>query len=301
LRTITRAGLIAAGTAVALAPVMTPAFATNTTPKLHTFNCESQGAIYGPCDPTQPGSIGWVKGPDASGDNDGFSLAITTDANQPDSVSYAGANIVNSAIQGIELSHVDALSFETQGFQGGGAPRISLTLSGGAIDGGTAYLDPQYCESRPDSNGWQLADFRQPQWNTTDACTIYTTFGTFQSGPWQDGEGPQIDGTYTAFDWMNWAASNGAQNEPTVSQVTLVQDAGPGTSYVDDLQLGDGDVGQPVTGTVITTEFTAPPGQKKREAVDRRRVPRAAARRPGGGTRAIMALARSMPGLSPIH
>lgn len=264
-------GLVLTAAATASAK---PGGGSSASPKLAFFNCASDGAIYGACDTNQPGSIDWVKGPDATGDSDGYSLAVTTDANNPGGtppagVSYAGANVLNTPIQGQTLDTVDALSFQTKGFQGGGAPRFSLILSGGAINGGTAFLDPEYCETAPDVNGWKTADFRQPSYDngangTEGSCTIYTTFGTFTDGPWQPGEGPDISGDFTAFDWMNWAASNGGVNEPTVSQIVFVQDAGPGTSYNDNLTFGDGPVQQPVTGTVTTTTFTAPPGPQKK-------------------------------------
>lgn len=262
-------GLVLSSAATASAK---PGGGNSTSPKLEFFNCASDGAIYGACDTNQPGSIDWIKGQDATGDTDGFSLAVTTNANDPGGtapagVSYAGANVLNTPIQDQPLNTVDALSFQTKGFQGGGAPRISLILSGGYINGGTAFLDPEYCETSPDANGWRTADFREPSYdqgaNATEAsCTIYTTFGTFTDGSWQPGEGPQIGGSYTAFDWMNWAASNGATNEPTVSQIVFVQDAGPGTSYNDNLVFGAGPVAQPVVATHTAT-FTAPPGQQK--------------------------------------
>jgi hypothetical protein len=231
----------------------------STAPKLVAFNCVSDGAIYGPCNTTQPGSSGWVKN-DAPGNTDGYSLALTTAANTPGAVSYAGANVLNTPVNGARLGLVAALSFQTNGYQGGGAPRISLMLS----NGGIAYLDPEYCQSAADPNGWRLADFREPSYTggaDPTNCTIYTNFGTFTTGPWQPGYGPQISGDYTAFDWMNWAASNGSSsNEPTVNQIILVQDSGPGTSYIDDLTLGTGPQTQPTAADHSVT-FTAPPGR----------------------------------------
>jgi hypothetical protein len=239
----------------------TPGGGQSTAPKLVAFNCVSEGAIYGPCNTTEPGSSGWVKN-DATGDADGYSFALTTAANTADAVSYAGANVLNTPVNGASLGHVAALSFQTNGYQGGGSPRISLVLS----NGGVAWLDPEYCQSTADVNGWRLADFRQPSYTggaDPTNCTIYTTFGTFTTGPWQSGYGPQIGGNYTAFDWMNWAAINGnINNEPTVSQIILVQDSGPGTSYIDDLTLGTGPQTQPTLAT-STAIFTAPPGQSK--------------------------------------
>ena len=253
--------------AAAVAVLATPAAAfaapgggQSTAPKLNAFNCVTDGAVYGPCNTTQPGTSGWVKN-DATGNRDGYSLALTTAANTASAVSYVGANVVNTPVNGADLGHVAALSFMTSGYQGGGAPRISLVLS----NGGVAYLDPEYCETAPDVNGWRLADFREPAYSggaDPTNCTIYTSFGVFTTGSWQPGEGPQISGEYTAFDWMNWAASNGGSAEPTVSQIILVQDSGPGTSYIDDLTLGTGPQTQP-TAADHTVTFTAPPGQSK--------------------------------------
>lgn len=235
--------IVAASAAAAV--VLFPAAASaspghSTAPKLEFFNCVTDGAAYGPCSTTQPGSADWVQTDAAHG----WSLALTTAANDPSAVSYVGENVLNVPVIGQTLADVTALGFDTTGFSGGGAPRLSLVMS----DGNVVFLDPATCGIS--SGDWTHADFRNIDPSagfvpgSSVPCTINSSYGTFTSGV---DPRPGFDETqYTAWNWLN-AASNGA----TIAQVLLVQDWGPGTSYNDNL-------------TFDNVVISAQPGQAKK-------------------------------------
>ena len=118
-------------------------------------------------------------------------------------------------IVGRYLSAVDFLSFDTMGYLGAGAPRISLTTFGD--DGNhTYFLSAFHCNDAL-SGGWVEADFI----HDTSSCFIF-----------RDSEIVGYAG------WAAVAAVAGANNE-TVTDWFLIVDEGPSITYVDRLVVQD--------------------------------------------------------------
>ena len=244
-KAIIASGAMAAAVLLPVAASASPG-GTSTAPKLQFFNCVTDGAAYGPCNTTQPGSANWVKTDAAHG----FSLALTTAVNDSSAVSYAGENVLNVPVIGQTLAQVTALGFDTSGFSDGGAPRLSLVMD----DGNVVWLDPSVCGTSV-GGGWTHADFRTAVKDAvynpaTDApCTINSTYGTFSSGVDPHPEDSIPATNFTAWNWLNEAALNAGNAH--IAQVLLVQDWGPGTSYNDNL-------------TLDSVVISAQPGQAKK-------------------------------------
>jgi hypothetical protein len=114
----------------------------------------------------------------------------------------------------LKLSQIDHLGFDSKGYLGNGAPRISLGTTGN--DGQhTYFLSAFYCNTAT-SGGWRTSDFI----NGTN-CTIYR------------------DGTPYAG-WAAAAAVADANNEVVVSNPNdwfLIVDEAPSLTYVDRLTV----------------------------------------------------------------
>jgi len=117
-------------------------------------------------------------------------------------------------IRGLTLAQITHLGFDSKGYLGAGAPRISLGTLG--TDGThTYFLSAFYCNN-PTSGGWRTSDFVH---DTTD-CVVYR------------------DATP-----MTWAAAvtlAGANNEvvaSTPSDWFLIVDEAPSLTYVDRLSV----------------------------------------------------------------
>jgi hypothetical protein len=118
-------------------------------------------------------------------------------------------------IRGLTLSQITHLGFDSKGFLGAGAPRISLGTLG--TDGAhTYFLSAFYCNDVL-TNGWRTSDFP----NDATACTI-----------WRDGT--------TELTWTAAEAIADANHETVVANPNdwfLIVDEGPSVTYVDRLTV----------------------------------------------------------------
>jgi len=122
-------------------------------------------------------------------------------------------------IRGRQLTAVNHLGFDTKGYLGAGAPRISLGTIDATLGNHTYFLSAFYC-NEPLSGGWVEADFIH---DTT--CQIFK-----DSNP---------------VPYPNWAAAAAAANangETVVASPNdwfLIVDEGPSVTYVDRLTVQD--------------------------------------------------------------
>jgi hypothetical protein len=126
-------------------------------------------------------------------------------------------------IRGLTLAQIDHLGFDSKGYLGAGAPRISLGTTG--TDGAhTYFLSAFYCNDSL-SGGWRTSDFV----HDTTNCTI-----------WRDGT--------TELTWAAAEVLAGANNEHVVESPNdwfFIQDeptpaqGGSATVYVDRLTVQD--------------------------------------------------------------
>ncbi len=121
-------------------------------------------------------------------------------------------------IRGLKLSQINRLGFDTKGYLGAGAPRISLgTL--GTNGPHTYFLSASHCNEGDIGGGWVTADFI----NNTTSCDI---FRDTEPGP-----------------YMGWAAVVAvadANNEVVISTPNdwfLIVDESPSLTYVDRLTV----------------------------------------------------------------
>jgi hypothetical protein len=168
-------------------------------------------------------TIGWsTAGGSSPGDTrpNAQSLRVFVPAGGGASAYTYGASEALIGIRGLALSEIDRLGFDSKGYLGAGAPRISLGTHG--LDGYHTYvLSAFYCND-PIGGGWRTSDFVD---DTTD-CTI-----------WRDGT------------QMTWAAAvilADTQDEHVVASPSdwfFIQDepiagqSGSATVYVDRLTV----------------------------------------------------------------
>jgi hypothetical protein len=121
------------------------------------------------------------------------------------------------AIRGLSLSQITHLGFDTKGYLGAGAPRISLGTMG--TDGPhTYFLSASHCND-PLSNGWVEADFI----HDTTNCEIF-----------RDTDPVPFIG------WTAVAAVADANNEVVIDNPNdwfLIVDESPSLTYVDRLTV----------------------------------------------------------------
>lgn len=118
------------------------------------------------------------------------------------------------AIRGLRLSQINDLGFDSKGYLGAGAPRISLGTAG--TDGEhTYFLSAFYCNT-PTSGGWRTSDFVHGA-----GCTVLR------------------DGT-TQLTWAAAVAAADANNEVVATSPNdwfLIVDEAPSLTYVDRLTV----------------------------------------------------------------
>lgn len=117
-------------------------------------------------------------------------------------------------IRGRTLAQIDHLGFDSKGYLGAGAPRISLGTSGD--DGNHTYVLSALQCNDPTSGGWRTSDFVH---DATD-CTIFR------------------DGAPTT--WAAAVVVAGANNETVVANPNdwfLIVDEAPSLTYVDRLSV----------------------------------------------------------------
>jgi hypothetical protein len=162
-----------------------------------------------------------VAGGDAPGSPAPKALRIETNANVAEPYSYAGAAIRKSGMEGKALGDVKQISFKTKGYSGAGAPRLSMTLSNGTI----AYLSSYYCSTDLPPTAWHKATFTA-SYAADPTCTIYTSTAPGNAGYTSDA---------TSSAWKKLVAGEGSGVE--IRRIELVQDEGPGVTWVDDIRL----------------------------------------------------------------
>src|SRR6266581_2647218 len=146
---------IAAITAVAIAG--NSVFASVTKPKLSFI--KDGGA-----------SVGWsTTGGSSPSDPypNSSSIRIVAPAGCGASAYTYGASEALVGIRGRTLGQIDHLGFDSSGYLGAGAPRISLGTTGDDGDH-TYFLSAYYCND-PLSGGWRTSDFI----HDTTNCTIW--------------------------------------------------------------------------------------------------------------------------------
>ena len=195
---------IAAITAVAIAG--NSVFASVTKPKLSFI--KDGGA-----------SVGWsTTGGSSPSDPypNSSSIRIVAPAGGGASAYTYGASEDLVSIRGLKLSQIDHLGFDSSGYLGAGAPRISLGTTGDDGDH-TYFLSAYYCND-PLSGGWRTSDFI----HDTTNCTI-----------WRDGVTPLAG-------WAAVVAVADANHEvvqSTPNDWFLIQDESPATLNVDRLTV----------------------------------------------------------------
>jgi hypothetical protein len=82
------------------------------------------------------------------------------------------------AIRGKHLAEITHLGFDSKGYLGNGAPRISLGTTGPNGDH-TFFLSAFWCHTAPDANGWRTSDFSDSAQSpgVTPGCLIYDQSG----------------------------------------------------------------------------------------------------------------------------
>jgi len=166
--------------------------------------------------------IGWstdVGSSPSGGVSNTNNQSIKINATGPQGNSGASAYTYGSdetlvGIVGLKLSQIDHLGFDSKGYLGAGAPRISLGTSG--TDGThTYFLSALYCNTAT-SNGWRTSNFV----SGGAGCTVFR------------------DGVQ-----MSWATAVGladANNEtvgPSPNDWFLIVDEAPSLTYVDRLSV----------------------------------------------------------------
>jgi len=148
----------------------------------------------------------------------GQSLRINAVGPQGDSGASAytyGTDEDLVGIRGLTLAQIDHLGFDSKGYLGAGAPRISLGTQGTNGDH-TYFLSAYYCND-PTSDGWRTSDFV----NDTTNCTI-----------WRDGT--------TQMTWATAITTAAANNETVIASPSdwfLIVDEAPSLTYVDRLSV----------------------------------------------------------------
>lgn len=147
------------------------------------------------------------------------SLRISVSATSPAGASaYTyGANEELVGIRGRALSAIDRLGFDSKGYLGAGAPRISLGTVDDTNGNHTYILSAFYC-NKPLADDWVTSDFVH---DTVD-CTVF-----------RDG----VEMTWAAA--VALAATAGEVVAPTPNDWFLIVDEGPSLTYVDRLTVQD--------------------------------------------------------------
>ncbi len=166
-------------------------------------------------------SIGWSSvGGSSPGDTSGNSQSIQIVTPSPTGSGAAGAYTYGkdeaaNTIVGRKLSAIDHLGFDSKGYLGAGAPRISLTTTG--TDGNhTYFLSAHYCNEGANPSNWVTSDF------VHDAtCDIFR------------------DSELTPYAGLAGAAVVADLNNETVTDWFLIVDEGAATTYVDRLTVQD--------------------------------------------------------------
>jgi len=110
-------------------------------------------------------NVGGSSPSDPTGNNQ--SLRINVPAGGGASAYTYGVSEDLVGIRGLTLSQIDHLGFDSKGYLGAGAPRISLGTQG--TDGAHTYFLSAFHCNDPLTGGWRTSDFVH---DTTD-CTIY--------------------------------------------------------------------------------------------------------------------------------
>jgi hypothetical protein len=116
-------------------------------------------------------TIGWsTEGGSSPGDpgTNEQSLRVFVPAGGGATAYTYGASEALVGIRGLPLSQIDRLGFDSKGYLGAGAPRISLGTTGD--DGGhTYFLSAFYCNDPIAGSDWRTSDFV----DDTTNCTIH--------------------------------------------------------------------------------------------------------------------------------
>jgi hypothetical protein len=105
-------------------------------------------------------SIGWSTiGGSSPGDNsNSASIRIVTPTGSDAGAYTYGKDEAANTIVGRKLSAIDHLGFDSKGYLGNGAPRISLITTG--TDGNhTYFLSAHYCNETANPSDWVTSDF----------------------------------------------------------------------------------------------------------------------------------------------
>jgi hypothetical protein len=116
-------------------------------------------------------TIGWTtaQGSSPADPGNGASLRYNVATGGGVSAYTYGASETLLDLRGRALSAIDHLGFDSRGYLGAGAPRISLGTVD-AVDGNhTYFLSALYCNDPIGTSGWRTSDFVG---DTTD-CTIF--------------------------------------------------------------------------------------------------------------------------------
>ena len=164
-------------------------------------------------------TIGWstTGGSSPADTGNGSSLRINAPEGGGVSAYTYGASETLVGIRGRSLSQIDRLGFDSHGYLGNGAPRISLGTTGDDGDH-TYFLSAFYCND-PLTGGWRTSDFV----NDTTDCTI-----------WRDGT--------TEMTWAAAVVIADANNEvvqSTPNDWFLIVDESPAVLNVDRLTVQD--------------------------------------------------------------
>ncbi len=134
---------------------------------------------------------------------------------------WGNAEAANDIV-GRSLGAVDNLSFDTMGYLGAGAPRISLTTFSSTTGNHTYFLSAFHCNEPLGSSGWVEADFI----NDT-SCNIFRDDGAVFAGWTAAATAADADGE-AVTDWFL-----------IVDEPTAAQGIPSATTYVDRLVVQD--------------------------------------------------------------
>jgi hypothetical protein len=180
-------------------------------------------------------TIGWSNeggsSPGTGGDVQSIRIQTFTNGSDAAGAYTYGANETKIGMVGGTLSAVDRLAFDSKGYLGAGAPRISLIT-----DQGNFFLSAYYCND-PTSGGWRRSVFADRHNNVnseTANCTIY--------GP-DDGDSNPL--THPGNAYTGWSdvlatwGNSGTSGTAVVQDWFLIQEEGPAVVYVDRLTIQD--------------------------------------------------------------
>jgi hypothetical protein len=131
-------------------------------------------------------TIGWSTTGGSSPEDtypNGASIRIVAPAGGGASAYTYGASETLVGIRGEHLAGIDHLGFDSRGYLGAGAPRISLGTVDSTGAAHTFFLSAYYCND-PIGNGWRTSDFTDSadSAGTSTGCTIFDQSGnTFPS------------------------------------------------------------------------------------------------------------------------